>query len=139
MKLLFILLCLFLQEQKRNNIVTQYYKFNTCSLGKHLKNVNRLTRLSILKYSVVNNSNKAKDTLSEYFLIKSKKDTFNVIMLVNRAFSDSFIKEQRFSPNWNFDQMKDTCVNFRSQLNLNDEIAPKYPVIFGDIYLVTQD
>ncbi len=135
MKQLLVVICLFFytQEGYYNNR-NDYFKFNTCEFGKFKKNITKIRGVSIIKYSIVNNPNKKKDTLSEYFLVKISKDTFNVIQIFNYSSTDSFIKKSRWSDNWIFNPMRDTCIYFHSQINLKQEINPKYPVLFGQIY-----
>lgn len=112
-----------------------YFKFNTCEFKKRDNNTTYIRDIAIIKYSIVNNRNKKRDSLSAYYLIRNSKDTFNVIHIFNTPSSDSIIKEYRWSENWNFKSMRDTCVVFYSQINLKKEIDCKYPILFGQLFV----
>lgn len=128
----------FLLLQGKINQETKYTKctkFNTCEFNAYKKDISELRNLSIIKYSIVNNLNKKKILLSEYFLVKNSKDTFNVITMFNLPSSDSLIKEYRWSSNWNFMSTKNnSCLDFYSQINLRSVINFKYPILFGEFY-----
>lgn len=110
------------------------YKYNSCDFKKNEKKIELRYGVSIITYCIVNDSNKDNLRLSEYYLIKSENDTFNVINTFYGSTSDSTVKKFRYSTNWLFLPLKDTaCFDFFSYFNLKDIIDCKYPVLFGRI------
>jgi hypothetical protein len=111
-----------------------YCIMNTCDF-KLRNTIDGLRELTILKYRIVNNSNKDNKLLCQYFLVTVRKDTFNVISIFREASSDSFIKEFKFSKNWVFKKIKsDSCLTFYSQFNLSKQIDEKYGILVGRLY-----
>ena len=133
MQLIIFLLCFFTKGQSQED--KRYYcAINTCdfTLGN---TINGLRELTILRYRIVNNVNKDKKFLCQYFLVTDGKDTFNVISIFNEISSDTFIKENRFSKNWVFKKIStDSCFNFYSQFNLSKQIEKKHQVLLGSLY-----
>jgi hypothetical protein len=136
MKEILLFTCLiFTFSGMRYSRCNNYFKFNTCEFKNIKKNAVEINGLLIVKYTIVNNPNENKDTLGEYFLIKNLSDTFNLVEISTGGSNDSTIKKFRRSDNWSFDPMLDTCIGFYSQIILRKAINPKYPLLFGRIYM----
>lgn len=113
------------------------FKYNSCEFSKYKKNISELTDVSILDFKITNDSNKGKENVSAYYLIKSDKDTFNVIHIFNTRSSDETVIGYKNLSTWNFKQMRDTCIVFKSHVQLNKVINYKFPVLFGDLFMIT--
>jgi len=100
MRMILLILLLLLQRPFTDNKYPEkYLKFNTCEFKNLNFHVAKIKGINIIRYSIVNNQNKAKDWISEYFLVHSSKGTFNVIQIFNFSSSDSFVKKYRLSNN----------------------------------------
>ena len=113
--------------------IDHFFKYNTCDFNKYKIKVDNLHAVSIIRYSILNFTIKDNSRFSEYYLINTKSDTFNIINTYSISTSDSTVEKFRNSTNWIFLPMKDTCFEFYSQFNLKKIIDYKYPVLFGQI------
>jgi len=129
-----LLLTLMIRVQNKVTKVDTCYKYNVCDFMKSKERPVDSEGWSIIRYSSINNFNKNRVLLSQYFLAKRLNDTFNIIQIYNGQISDSIYKEFRWSKNWSFEPMKDTCLYFYSQIDLKGTINAKYPIIFGRIF-----
>lgn len=110
------------------------YKYNSCDFTKYEKKIDLSYGVSIIDYCIVNDSNNNGLCLGEYYFIKNKSDTFNLITTSYGSISDSTVKTFRYSSSWIFLPRKDTaCFEFYSQFNLKKVIDYKYPILFGQI------
>jgi hypothetical protein len=134
MKQLLLLFWVINAHYAYKNPCEKYLKFNTCEFNNHKRNFTNLMGFTIIRYSIKNNQNVRKTWLSEYFLVHNSNDTFNIIQIFNHPSSDSIIQKYRWSANWKLKQMKDTCMDFYSQIDLKKEINQRYPVVIGRIY-----
>jgi hypothetical protein len=127
----------FVSSQNRNGKdcrQNSYLKFNTCDFGQRSATISKTSGYGIVKYSIVNNPNIDRIWLSQYFLVKNGTDTINVIQIFKVISSDSVIKKYVNSNNWSLRQVKDTCRDFYSQIDLKSVIDKKYPTIIGHLY-----
>lgn len=116
------------------NINECYCAFNTCDF-RYDNDIERLRELTILRYRIVNNVNKERRFLCQYYLVSNRKDTFNIISVFKESSTDTFIKENRLSKNWVFKKIElDSCEIFYSQFNLSNEIDRKYKVLLGRFF-----
>jgi hypothetical protein len=134
MKQLLLLFCLINSHHAYKHPCEEYFKFNTCEFKGQRRNFTNSMGFAIIRYSIKNNQNTRKTWLSEYFLVHNSKDTFNIIQIFNQPSSDSIIRKYRWSTNWKFERMKDTCMDFYSQIDLKKEMNQRYPVVIGRIY-----
>jgi hypothetical protein len=135
MKYIILITCALYQFWGAGQTDQKVFKYNSCDFSKHTKNISQLSDANILAFKIANDENKRKDFVSAYYLIKSSGDTFNVIQIFNMRSSDRTVRENKDVTTWNFEQMKDTCINFKSYVDLKKTINYRYPVLLGDIYL----
>ncbi|NII27331.1 hypothetical protein HB364_19735 [Pseudoflavitalea sp. X16] len=130
-----VIISMLFLTQKANAQSKNYFKFNSCELGMLKKNIPSLDNVAILDFKMANDRNSKKKYLAAYYLIKSTKDTFNVIQIFNQSSSDSTLNQNRDFKAWHFEQMKDTCIDFRSAFDLKKILNHKYPLLIGSIFL----
>ena len=132
--LVFIFFLIFIAPQIKNHQGCKWYKYNSCKF-KLQKNITSLENLTIIKYSIINNPNKKKELLCSYYLIRNSVDTFNVIDVFNQPSSDSMFKEHFQVDKWNFEKSRDTCINFKSQVDLGKLVNKKFPILIGKVFI----
>lgn len=111
----------------------QFFKYNTCDFKQRVKDVEMLHGVSLIRYSLLDYANKENRKLSKYYLIKSGQDTLNMISISEGPQTDSTIKKYLFI-GWSFHQMKESCFDFYSNIDLEKATNNKYPVVFGSFF-----